>query len=274
MRAFFPALLGASAGQVNVLIDSIFASFLTAGAVSWLYYAERFMGLPLGVFGVGIASVVLPMLAKAYAGENQAEYQKLLQGSLRLMLVLALPSAFALWVLAWPIFSALFAKGAMRSEDITQSAMCLQMYALGIPALMCNKIMQASLYAKQKFQIALGIALLMVVMNIILNSILMPIYAHLGLALATSICAWLQCVMYGYFLYSDELHLFVKQEVLQVSLACLMMSGSLWWVMWVCQSDFEGWAAVLQLIAMMGFGLCVYLLGLWVCRFPLKRLMS
>ena len=127
-----PAIVGVSAGQINLLLNTIFASHLQTGSVSWLYYADRLMEFPTGLLGVALGTVLLPSLAKAFAEEAKEEYSSLLDWGLRLTCLLAIPAAVALAVLATPLIATLFVHGRFSPEDLVMTRQALVAYSVGL----------------------------------------------------------------------------------------------------------------------------------------------
>src|SRR5882672_578301 len=149
LKLMGPAVFGVSIGQISLLINTIFASFLVTGSVSWLYYADRLMEFPTGLLGVALGTILLPSLSKYHADANQAEYAKLLDWGLRLTVLLAVPSAAALAVLALPLVTALFHYGRFTSEDAWMTREALTAYSIGLVGMILVKILAPGFYARQ-----------------------------------------------------------------------------------------------------------------------------
>ncbi|BBI64318.1 hypothetical protein HSBAA_56240 [Vreelandella sulfidaeris] len=141
LRLMGPALFGVSVSQINLLLDTVLASLLAAGSVSWLYYSDRLVELPLGVFGVAIGTVILPALSKRHAEQSKEHFAAMLDWAIRIVLLLGLPAALALAVLAEPLLITLFHYGAMTDNDIQMAAMSLRAYAFGLVAFMLIKVL-------------------------------------------------------------------------------------------------------------------------------------
>ena len=139
-----PALIGVSVSQISLLINTIFASFLKTGSVSWLYYADRLMEFPSGMLGVALGTILLPSLAKYHASENHDEYSKLLDWGLRLTLLLAAPAALALALLAIPLITTLFYHGAFSTNDVFQTRSALAAYSVGLTGAVVGSVMYAT----------------------------------------------------------------------------------------------------------------------------------
>lgn len=189
-RLMLPAMLGAAVVQINLLVDVILASTLPVGSVSFLYYADRVNQLPLGVVGVAIGTALLPNLSRQIRAGKDIEAQDSQNRGLELGMLLTLPAAAGLMVLARPIVHVLFERGAFSPEAVDQTALALAAYAAGLPAFVLIKVFQPGFFARQDTKTPVKVAAFAVVLNLILNLILMQYYAHVGLAMATAISAW------------------------------------------------------------------------------------
>jgi putative peptidoglycan lipid II flippase len=192
-----PAIFGVSISQINLLLDTVLASLISEGSVSWLYYSDRLIELPLGVFGIAIATVILPALSRQHiaACEN---YSKTLDWALRSVLLIALPATAALFVLAKPIITALFQHGERFSElDARMSSLSLMAYSLGLSAFMLIKVLATGYFSRQDIKTPVKIGIKAMIANMLFNLILVfPFYfygqiGHVGLALATTMSAYL-----------------------------------------------------------------------------------
>ena len=191
LRLMAPALFGVSVSQINLLLDTVLASFLDDGSVGWLYYADRLVELPLGVFGIAIATVILPSLSRQHASADTDKFAKLLDWSIRMVLLIGLPAAFALVILAEPLLITLFQYGAMTAHDIVMSARALQAYAWGLLAFMLIKVLAPGYFARQNTRTPVKIGIKAMLANMVFNLILIVPLAHVGLALATAASAFL-----------------------------------------------------------------------------------
>jgi len=190
-RLMIPALFGVSVGQINLLLDTILASFLQSGSVSWLYYSDRLMELPLGVFGIAIATVILPSLSTKHAEKSTQEFSATLDWAVRMVLLVGVPSAVALVVLAEPLLITLFQYGEFSSGDVEKSALSLRAYATGLLGFMLIKVLAPGYFARQDTRTPVKIGIIAMVSNMVLNLLLIGPLAHAGLALATSLSAFL-----------------------------------------------------------------------------------
>jgi len=195
LRLMAPAVFGASVSQINLLFDTLLASFLVGGSVSWLYYSDRLLEFPLGVFGIALATVVLPALSKEHARGDSAQFEATLDWSLRLVLAIALPAAAGLALLAGPMLTTLFQYGAFTGNDVTQATRSLWGYAPALVAVMMVKVLAPAFYSRQEMVAPVKIAVVAMVTNMVLNLLLIGPLAHAGLALATSLSALLQALL-------------------------------------------------------------------------------
>jgi putative peptidoglycan lipid II flippase len=195
-----PALFGVSVSQINLLLDTILASLLAAGSVSWLYYSDRLVELPLGVFGVAIGTVILPALSRRHAEASTEHFSQMLDWALRAVLLLGLPAALALALLAEPLLITLFHYGAMTDNDIVMAAMSLRAYALGLVAFMLIKVLAPGFFARQDTKTPVKVGIIAMVANMVFNLILIWPLAHAGLALATALSAFLNAGMLAWLL--------------------------------------------------------------------------
>ena len=201
-----PALLGVSVNQLNLMLSSIFASFLPSGSVSWLYYAERLMEFPLGGFGVALATVVLPRLSAHHAKAELQAFSKMVDFGLRWVLLIGLPSALGLALLSGPLLTTLFQSGRFTAVDVLGSQSALIAYAPGIIGFMLLKIFGSVYYAKQDIKTPVRIAMLTVLLNALLSALLIGPLRHVGLALATSLAALFNAAFLGVLSYKRSLY--------------------------------------------------------------------
>ena len=188
-----PAIFGVSVSQISLIINTIFASFLVAGSVSWMYYADRLMELPAGVLGVALGTILLPALSKTYAGASREEYSKLLDWGLRLCLLLALPSAVALAIISEPLIVSLFQYGKFTAADTLMTQRALIAYSLGLVGIILVKILAPAFYAQQniKTPVRIGLVTLLATQAMNLLFVFVIPLAHAGLALAIGLAACL-----------------------------------------------------------------------------------
>jgi putative peptidoglycan lipid II flippase len=189
LRQMGPAVIGVSVGQISLVINTIFASFLAVGSVSWLYYADRLMEFPSGMLGVALGTILLPSLSKHHANNAGAEYSQLLDWGLRLTLLLALPASVAFMILSIPLITTLFQYHSFTAADTLQSSYALLAYSVGLPALILVKVLAPGFYARQNIRTPVKIAVATLVITQLMNLALVPWIKHAGLALSISLGA-------------------------------------------------------------------------------------
>ncbi len=191
LKLMGPAAVGVSVAQVSLLINTLFASFLVTGSVSWLYYADRLMEFPTGMLGVALGTILLPSLAKHYADNDGGEYSKLLDWGLRMTLLLAAPSAVALAILAVPLIATLFFYGQFSSHDVEMTRTALAAYSVGLVGLILVKVLAPGFYARQNIRTPVKIAIFTLLATQAMNLIFIWPLKHAGLALAIGLGACL-----------------------------------------------------------------------------------
>jgi putative peptidoglycan lipid II flippase len=202
IKLMIPTLFGSSVAQVNLLIDSIIATFLVTGSVSWLYYSDRLLEFPLGVLGIALATVILPNLSQKHAQASTAEFSATLDWALRLAVIITVPSAVGLVILAAPILITLFQYDAFTPDDVRMSAYSLVAYSAGLPAFIAVKVLAPGYYARQDTRTPVKIALIAMASNMLLNLLFVGVLLyqgfegpHAGLALASSVAAYLNAIL-------------------------------------------------------------------------------
>ncbi|AMO74517.1 murein biosynthesis integral membrane protein MurJ [Pseudomonas citronellolis] len=191
LKQMGPAILGVSVSQISLIINTIFASFLAAGSVSWMYYADRLMELPSGVLGVALGTILLPSLAKTYASDDRHEYSRLMDWGLRLCFLLVLPCALALALIAEPLTVSLFQYGKFSANDALMTQRALIAYAVGLLGIILVKVLAPGFYARQNIRTPVKIALFTLVSTQAMNLVFIGPLKHAGLALAISLAACL-----------------------------------------------------------------------------------
>ncbi|MCE5182159.1 MAG: murein biosynthesis integral membrane protein MurJ [Betaproteobacteria bacterium] len=234
LKQMGPAVFGVSISQISLLINTIFASFLITGSVSWLYYADRLMEFPTGILGVALGTILLPSLARHYADESTDEYSRLLDWGLRLTLLLALPSALALALLAVPLISTLFYYGQFTLNDLWMTREALLAYSLGLVGLIMVKVLAPGFYARQNIRTPVKIALFTLLMTQLMNLAFIWHFKHAGLALSIGLGACVNASLLFYHLRKHEIYQpqpgWLK-FFLQVTVALAVMGGVLWFAM-------------------------------------------
>jgi putative peptidoglycan lipid II flippase len=221
-----PGMIGASAVQINLLVDTIIASTLPIGAVSYLYYADRLNQLPLGLIGTAVGTALLPKLAQRIAAKDEGGSLYLFNRALEWTLLLTLPAAVALALIAEPIIAVLFERGEFTAQATLATATALKAYALGLPAFVGVKVLSTALYAQEDTKTPVIITLVCAVVNIMLCLILIRYIAHTGIALATSIAGWLQLAILARLIHTRR-HLHfdsqMRRNIVRIFIACTAM---------------------------------------------------
>ena len=234
LKQMLPAILGVSVSQISLIINTIFASFLVAGSVSWMYYADRLMELPSGVLGVALGTILLPTLAKTYANKDRQEYSRILDWGLRLCFVLVLPCAFALGILSEPLTVALFQYGKFSAFDAAMTQRALIAYSVGLLGIIMVKVLAPGFYAQQNIRTPVKIAIFTLVATQLFNLAFIGHLKHAGLALAISVGACLNAGLLYWKLRQQQL--FQPQPgwpmfLVKLVVAVLVMSAVLLGVM-------------------------------------------
>lgn len=282
LKLMAPAMFGVSVSQINLLFDTILASLLPTGSVSWLYFSDRLVELPLGVFGVGIATVVLPNLSRDVA-KGAESFSRTLDWAMRMVLLIALPATGALIFLAEPILYTLFQYGKTQPSDISMSSLSLMAYATGLSAFMLIKILASGFFSRQDTKTPVKIGIIAMVSNMVLNVIfVVPLHfwfqiGHVGLALATSCSAFLNAsLLYrglkksGAFQPSPGWDLFIGR----VLIAIVMMILSMWYVNTLLEpfNTLTWQIRCFQLSLMVSVGIVAFALSLTLLRFRWRDL--
>ena len=225
-------MLGVSVAQINVLINSVLASFLVTGSVSWLYYSDRLMEFPVGVFGIALATVLLPHLSKKHTENAPKDFSRALNWGVRWVIIICIPSTVGLIILAQPIVSAIYFHGGFTENGVKMTVLSLIAYSFGLIPIVLVKVLAPGFFARQNTKTPVRIAMIAVAINIVMSLILVGPYKHVGLASATSVSAISNALM---------LYIMLKREgiitiepgmiklILKVVFATVVMCVSIWW---------------------------------------------
>ena len=268
-RAFLPAALGAGGLQLNLLIDMILASIVSVGAISWLYYADRIVQLPLGVIGIALGTALLPQLSKLESMNKKQDVAHHLAHSLYVGTFFALPAAVAVILISEPIIGGLFGYGAFGADDVSMAAAALAAYGLGLPAFVVNKVLQPAFFASDRGKLVLKISLISVVINIVGSLLMMPILGHVGLALATVLASWFGVIVMAIILFKeDRLSRSAITALWPVTIASLVMGIALYTAYHLTAPLMADLAmgAILQVTLLVMIGLISYFAVAYVTR--------
>jgi putative peptidoglycan lipid II flippase len=267
LKLMVPALFGVSVTQIGLLLNTLLASFLVTGSITWLYYGDRLMEFPLGILGVALGTVILPKLSQRHAEQSPEEFSRTLDWALRWVLLLGVPSAVGLLVLAGPMMAALFHSGEFTGEDVNMAARALMAYALGLTGFMGIKVLAPGFYARLDMKTPVKIAVIAMGANVAFSLILMFPLGHTGLALATTISASVNAGLLLRGLLRDNIYRPKAgwTALLARSLsACLTMGLIVWWgrgetAQWL---DMGTWERILRLLGWILAGGVIYTLSL------------
>lgn len=249
LKLMVPALFGVSIAQINLLIDTVFASFLQVGSVTWLYFTDRLTDFPLGVFGVAIATVILPHLSRRHAEQSAENFSRALDWGLRMLLLIGVPSGLGLAFFAMPLIASCFAYGRFTAFDVVQTQKSLIALGIGVPAFMLVKVLASGFYARQNIRTPVKVGVFAMVVNTIFCALLIRPLAHAGLALASSIAGFVNCGVL--------LTLLVRRDIYQPSAG--------WW-RFIVQLLIANTLVVIYLCYMSGD------VSFWLSKPPMHRL--
>lgn len=264
-----PALIGGSVMQVNLLVDTIFASFLPVGSLTWLYYSDRLLEFPIGVLGVALATVVLPHLSHKYAQQNHDEFSASIDWALRWILLIGLPATVGLMMMSGPVLATLFQYGRFLPYDVVMASKSLMTLTLGLTCFLAVKILVSAFYARQNTRFPVKVAVVAMLANIVLNALLIGPLAHAGLALASSLASILNVGILLFALLRQKIYIPMpgwRNFGLRILFSNSAMAFVLWWFN-APMSQWLTWGAfdrVLTLGILMASAMATYFAGLWL----------
>lgn len=233
LNLMIPAIFGVSVSQINLLLDTILATLLVTGSVSWLYGAERLTELPLGLIGIAVATVILPSLSAKHAEKSHDEFTAMLDWALRVVVLVGVPASLAMMVLAQPLIAALFLHGEFTPLDVARTASALQALSGGILAFMLIKVFAPGYYSRQDTRTPVRIGIIAMVANMGFNLILVWHFKHVGLAAASTLSAFLNAGMLYHGLHQRGVYRISRHWIplgLRYLGANVVMVGVLLWV--------------------------------------------
>ena len=272
-----PAIFGASVSQINLLLDTLLASFLETGSLSWLYYSDRLLELPLALFGITIATVILPSLSREYVEKSPTAFSDTLNWSLKLVVVFGMPASCALVLLSEELIAVLFFQGEMTIRDVSMAGWSLAAYGIGLLGHMWVKVLAPGYFARQDTKTPVRYGVIALLANMLLNLALIWHWKHVGLALATSLSAFLNAgllltglIRLGVLKLAPRWGIFLAQ----VTVAVVLMGIALHYLVpeitvWLGESFFVRlWYMVLICLA----GAVTYVAALMLLGVNLKQL--
>ncbi len=275
LKLMAPALLGVSVSQISLLINTIFASFLASGSVSWLYYADRLMEFPSAMLGVALGTILLPSLSKYHADAKHDDYSRLLDWGLRLCLLLTLPAAVGLALVGVPLLATLFQHGAFTIDDVLRTREALAAYSIGLTGLILVKVLAPGFYARQNIRTPVKIALISLAATQLMNLAFIVPFKHAGLALSIGLAACLNAAL----LYRGlrEQGIFTPQPgwtkfIGKLLVALIAMAATLWFAVGPENAWFHYSTSsrVWRLLVLVGAGAGSYFATLWLLGFRMK----
>lgn len=282
MKLMLPALFGVSVTQINLLLNTIWASFMQDGSVSWLYSAERMTELPLGLIGVAIGTVILPSLSARHAEQDQTKFRGMIDWAARVIMLVGIPASIALFMLSTPIIQALFQRGQFTVEDTQMTALALQCMSAGVISFMLIKVFAPGFYAQQDTKTPVRVGLMAVAANAILNVIFIGFFKlidwqaeHMALALASSGSAMVNAGMLYFYLHKRNIFRFAghwKKLSLQFAIANAVMIAVLWYGLTWYNGEVSQWIRISEVLGLCVLGVLAYGLGLLATGFRPRHL--
>ncbi|ENW94372.1 integral membrane protein MviN [Acinetobacter dispersus] len=282
LKLMLPALFGVSVTQINLLLNTIWASFMQDGSVSWLYSAERMTELPLGLIGVAIGTVILPSLSARHAEQDQAKFRGMIDWAAKIIMLVGIPASIALFMLSTPIIQALFQRGEFTVEDTRMTALALQCMSAGVISFMLIKVFAPGFYAQQDTKTPVRVGLMAVAANAILNVVFIGLFKlidwhaeHMALALASSGSALVNAGMLYFYLHKRNIYRFGahwKKLALQYAAANIAMIAALWYGLTWYQGDISQWLRIAEVTGLCVLGVVAYVVGLLVMGFRPRHL--
>lgn len=272
-----PALIGASVMQINLLVDTIFASFLPVGSLTWLYYSDRLLEFPIGIFGVAMATVVLPHLSKEYAQKSETGFSASIDWALRWILLIGVPSTVGLVMLSGPLMATLFQYGRFLPRDAIMASYSLMALSLGLVGFLAVKILVSAFYSRQNTKFPVKVAVFAMIANVIFNAILIGPLAHAGLALASTLSSALNVLILLWALLRQKIFIPLDGWLgfgLRLLFANAMMAALIGWL----SPDMTSWleASTLYRVATLGGlmlgAMTAYFGGLWLTGLRVSHL--
>ncbi len=278
-KLMLPAVFSVSVAQVNMFVNTLLASSLITGSVSWLYYSDRLMEFPVGVFGIALATVVLPSLSRVHATGTAQQFSQMMDWALRWVILVCLPATFALYFLASPLLATIFLHGSFKPSDVEMAALALRAFAVGVCGFVFVKVLAPGFFARQDTKTPMRIAVIAVAVNVVLSLVLVRTMQHTGLALAISIAAWVNSSLL--FITLRLRGVFAPQPgwfwfLFRVAIAVAVMTVALHYLNETNQVWFE-WSLferIWRLSTLVLVGAVTYFASLWVLGLRPQQLLS
>lgn len=273
MKQMAPAIMGTSVAQISLVINTNFASYLQAGSVSWMYYADRLMELPTGILGVALGTILLPNLSKHAAKDDSESFSALLDWGLRLCLLLTAPAAVGLAVLSFPLVATLFMYNKIGLHDAQMTQYALVAYSFGLLGLILIKVLAPGFYARKNIKTPVKVAVVTLVCTQLMNVLFVWRLQHVGLALAIGLGACLNALLLYILLRKKGFYHPSRPWLgflLKLAIALSAMGGSLWLAQWYLQLNWVAMGSLMRsawLGSLIGLGVVVYFMVLALLGF-------
>ncbi|MEQ1560214.1 MAG: murein biosynthesis integral membrane protein MurJ [Methyloglobulus sp.] len=275
-KLLVPAIFSASITQINLLLDSLIASFLVSGSVSWLYYSDRLVEFPLGILGMGLATAILPSLANNHAADDPVAFTKTLDWGLRWVFLVGMPATIGLYVLAEPMISTLFQYNEFTVNDVYKAGQSLKAYAVGLLGYLFIKILVSGFASRQDLNTPVRYGVYAMIASLVLNVVLVYPLGHAGLALATSLGALINAGFLLKKLLQDRIYQPAGDWLLfllRVTLASAVMAAGLYYgVDKDCWNEWQSADRAINLVKWVGIGCIGYALTLVLVGMRLRHL--
>ena len=272
-----PAIFGVSVAQLNMVVNMVLASYLVTGSISWLYYSDRLMEFPVGVFGIALSTVLLPDLSRKYASRSLVDFSKTLDWGLRWVCLVCVPATVGLIVLAKPMVSTIYFHGDFTVNGVNMTSASLVAYSLGLTAIVMVKVLAPGFFARENTKTPVRVAMIAMLINLVFCLLLITSLKHVGLALATTISSICNAVML--FVLLKKENILIAEPGWLVFLAKVLIGSSLmavilWWFMgdgmvWL---EISVWSRVLKLTMLLVLGAVTYFGSLWLMGIRPKML--
>ena len=271
-KLMIPAMFGVSVSQINLLFDTFIASFLMTGSISWLYYSDRLLEFPLGLFGIAIATVILPALSRTHSARSDNQFKLTMDWGVRVVLLLGAPAMMGMIVLASPMLKVLFMRGEFGADDVSMASMSLMAYGSGLLSFMLIKVLAPGYYARQDTRTPVKFGIIAMISNMGFNIILAIPFGYVGLALATAGSATLNAGLLYWGLHKEGVYKINRDTgivVVKLFVSAGLMAGLVQyakpdmsqWYEWglldssLCLLGLLGLAVISYFIALLVFGL-------------------
>jgi putative peptidoglycan lipid II flippase len=264
-----PAIIGASVMQINLLVDTIFASFLPVGSLTWLYYSDRLLEFPIGMFGVALATVVLPHLSQEYAKNSQTGFSASVDWALRWILLIGMPATIGLIMMAGPLLTTLLQYGEFSARDVLMASRSLIALSVGLVFFLAVKVLVSAFYARQNTKLPVKVALFAMLANVAFNALLIGPLAHAGLALASALSSIINVLLLLWVLLREKIYIPVSGWT-AFGLRLLFANIAMGLVLWQFTPEISQWLEwealnrAMMLGGLIGAACVAYFGGLWL----------